>query len=71
MATQKARLETKTLDASLETRFWNIFAYHSFSRIVARKHGISVPAIDLDSLSNEEIETRLQVMRDLAHLPPG
>jgi len=54
-----------------ETRAWQEFAIQSFARIVARKHGVTVPLSNLQDLSDEELENRLQVIRELAHLPPA
>jgi hypothetical protein len=53
------------------TRAWNIFAIRGYATIVARKHNLAVPVLELESLSDEEILVRLQLVRDLAHLPPG
>jgi regulation of enolase protein 1 (concanavalin A-like superfamily) len=50
---------------------WMIFAYHSFARIVVRKHGLVPPDIVLESLSDEELEQRFRLMQEMAHLPPG
>jgi len=48
-----------------------IFAFHGFARIVARKHGLVVPDVDLSQLSDEDLEQRYNVVRELAHLPPA
>ena len=53
-----------------ETRGWRLFAYHGFARIVARKHGLAVPELP-DGISDEELEVRLRVVQELAHLPPA
>lgn len=58
-------------DTARVNRLWNLFALRSYARIVAVKHGLSVPIDDLDSLSDEEISSRLSLVRDMAHLPPG
>jgi len=52
-------------------RDWMIFAFHGFARIVARKHGLVVPDVDLSQLSDEDLEQRYNVVRELAHLPPA
>jgi hypothetical protein len=52
-------------------RSWQEYAFHAYARIVARKHGLAAPTLDLTSLSDEELETSLATVRDLAHLPPG
>lgn len=57
--------------ANASSREWNIFAYHSFARIVARKHGLVPPELDFSSLSDEEVEVRLRMVQELAHLPPA
>jgi hypothetical protein len=54
-----------------ENREWTIFAFHGMARIVARKHGIVVPEMDLESLSDEELERRYRLIAELAHLPPA
>jgi len=55
----------------LASREWLEFAYDGFARIVARKHGIVVPTVDLSTLSDEELERRLRLVTELAHLPPA
>jgi hypothetical protein len=52
-------------------RAWQEFAYHAFARLVARKHGIAVPDVDIVSLSDEELERRTALLQELSHLPPG
>lgn len=47
-----------------------IFTWFAYARIVARKHNMPPPEPRFDDLSNEEIETSIQLLRDLAHLPP-
>lgn len=55
-----------------EARKWSIFACRSFAHIVARKHNIIVPSLDtLEILSDEELERRMRLLSELAHLPPG
>jgi hypothetical protein len=54
-----------------DSRIWQEFAYHSYARIVARKHGIVVPDVDLSILSDEELERRVRLVSELAHLPPA
>jgi hypothetical protein len=53
------------------TRAWAEFAVRGYALICARKHGLAAPLDDLGSLSDEELERRLSVVRDLAHLPPA
>lgn len=54
------------------SRGWQEFALKSFAVIVARKHGITAPEMDdLKSLSDEELEKRLRLMSEMAHLPPA
>lgn len=52
-------------------RQWNEFAFHSYARIVARKHNIAVPEVDISVLSDEELERRMRLLFDMAHLPPA
>lgn len=52
------------------TREWNEFAYHAFARICARKHNSVPPVTDLQSLSDGELERRVRLLSELAHLPP-
>lgn len=47
-----------------------IFTWFAYARIVARKHNMPPPEPDFGTLSDEEVETSIQVLRDLAHLPP-
>ena len=66
MATQKSERPFNP------NREWMIFQLLSYSRIAARKHGISIPAVDdLDSLSDEELADKIKLLQELAHLPPG
>lgn len=53
------------------SRIWNVYAIRGYAAIVARKHNLVTPLDDLNDLSDEEIVSRLQLVRDLAHLPPG
>lgn len=48
-----------------------IFNWYAYSKIVVRKHGISPPEPDFESLTTEEIDALTTVLRDLAHLPPA
>ena len=69
-------MPTRSLDEQMENtarsnRVWNLFAVRSYARIVAVKHGLSVPTDDLENLSDEELTSRLSLVRDMAHLPPG
>jgi hypothetical protein len=52
-------------------RAWLEFSFLSFSRIANRKHGFAVPDLPLDRLSDEELQRRVDLLRELAHLPPG
>jgi len=52
------------------TREFTEFEYTAFALIVVRKHKISVPAVDVQSLSDEELARRVDLLRELAHLPP-
>lgn len=58
-------------ETSRSQREWRIFAFRGFARIVARKHGIAVPELNLESLSDEDLESRLRLISELAHLPPA
>ena len=69
MATKTANGNDSLL--GLAVREWNEFAYVAFARIVARKHNIPVPEVDLANLSDEELERRLRLVSELAHLPPA
>ncbi|DAD50356.1 hypothetical protein QIL38_gp1 [ssRNA phage Gephyllon.2_5] len=57
--------------ARAESRKWQEFAFKAYARIIARKHNVTVPIIDLAALSDEELERDLGLVRDLAHLPPA
>lgn len=70
MATQN-RSQISAEETSLHNRAWMIFALHGFARIVARKHSLVVPIEDYETLSDEELVTRYETIRELAHLPPG
>lgn len=54
---------------NLGLRSWAVFAYHAYAKIVVRKHNLSIPEIDLNSLSLEELDRRTRLMAELAHLP--
>jgi hypothetical protein len=75
MATRQNETAEQTNPLSpVMDRAWNEFALLAFARIVARKHGVIVPNTDADSLSslsNEELEKRLRLVSELAHLPPA
>jgi hypothetical protein len=53
-------------------RIWNEWAYTAFLVLVRRKHhSIAPPTIDPKDLSDEELINRIDLLRELAHLPPG
>jgi hypothetical protein len=53
-------------------RGWTLFAAKAYAKIIARKHDIAVPDIDVfESLSDEELSQRLRLLSELAHLPPA
>lgn len=60
---------TLTDEEPSSTREWQIFAVKAFSKIIARKHGLAVPPVDLEKLSDEQLEARLRLISELAHLP--
>jgi hypothetical protein len=53
------------------SRFWRLFAIRAFAVIVARKHNMAVPLDDIEELSDEDLEVRLRLVQELAHLPPA
>jgi imidazolonepropionase-like amidohydrolase len=59
------------LDPSDAARLWMRFAIRGYAAICASKHGLAVPLEDINTLSDEELKSRLTLVRDLAHLPPG
>ncbi len=61
----------RNLPSAPQGRAWSEFAIKGYSAIVARKHGIAVPLGDIESLSDEELDVRLRLVTDLAHLPPA
>jgi hypothetical protein len=63
--------QKETTASPTTSRQWMEFALIGYARICARKHGLAPPTAGLDHLSDEEIEQRLALVRDLAHLPPG
>jgi hypothetical protein len=66
----EANTDRKINDPST-SREWLEFALMGYARICARKHGFVPPIGPLEGLSNEELDNRLALLRDLAHLPPG
>ena len=54
-----------------KTREWLEFLFRGYSAIAVRKHGTVLPVAPLSTLSNEELERMVQLVRDLAHLPPA
>jgi hypothetical protein len=48
-----------------------ILSWFVYARIVARKRGIPPPEPDFDSLSDEEIDSSVQMLRDFVHPPPA
>jgi hypothetical protein len=52
-------------------REWREFAFHGYAVIIARKHNLVVPTVELSVLSDEEFTQFFELVRDLAHLPPG
>jgi len=71
MATSSANQTPSLAAAQVSARNWAEFAYRGYARIVARKHGIPAPDDVITDLSDEELDQRLALLRDLAHLPPG
>lgn len=49
------------------------FRYIAYSAIVSRKHAISapVPGDQVSNMSDEDLRDIVELMRDLAHLPPA
>lgn len=52
-------------------RAWLDFAYAGYARIAVRKHNLPPPPGIVADLSDEEVDRRVALLRDLAHLPPG
>lgn len=44
--------------------------YEFYLRVVVRKHGLNPPEVDIKSLSDEELREMVDLVRDMAHLPP-
>lgn len=65
-----AKDNSNSIDAVAKA--WAIFEYNSYVKIVARKHGITPPDIstEFEDLTVSEIERRVRLLQDLAHLPP-
>jgi hypothetical protein len=49
------------------------YQYLVYTSIVARKHGTSAPfqATDLGVLTDAELQSLVEAVRDMAHLPPA
>lgn len=71
MATAASGPVTRTSEGLTDPTDWYLFTFEAYSRIIARKHGITVPAVDLFALSSSEREERVRLLQELAHLPPA
>jgi len=52
-------------------REWLEFQFSTYSRIAMRKHGISIPVVELTAITDESLIDRVKLLQELAHLPPG
>lgn len=62
--------DTREFLRGISARSWQEFHFRSYAHICAVKHGMVVPENDVEDLSDEELESRIRVLEDLARTPP-
>lgn len=69
MATRN-EIPTPDVTEISEGRHWDEQVYRIFARVVAKKHDVALNDVDLATLSDDELTKRIEILRELGHLPP-